>query len=443
MTFSSLSAFFSKMSSSVPCILGPVGVRGMTVLDREKFVRTLQIPVIKVTKENLYKTTQLCKAYFLKLENFKPVQDAAINDESKMVIYLNPEKITQWLDIENKNRLAMIELGIDESNFYFKEVQLGYDNWTSNTIFKAVLPENEDIVSSFSQVGHILHLNLRGHLLQYRPLIGQVLLDKIKTCSTVVNKSNIIDNSYRNFSMEIIAGEEDFFVTVKENNCIFQFDFSKVYWNSRLAMEHERILGFMKPHDVLFDVFCGVGPFSVPAAKQGCTVYANDLNPDSYKWLNHNASKNKLKGHFQSFNLDGKDFICNYFKDFIIGCCKGAESLKGAKIHVTMNLPAMAVKFLKHFRGLIKDEEVIDKFKCDIVVYLYCFVGEDLISAAKKLVCENLDCDMTPYIVDVFNVRKVSPKKYMMRVTFNLTKDILFDTISADSGEPPVKKHCV
>lgn len=442
MTFIRFLAFFSKMSSPVPCILGPIGVRGMTVLDRKKFVRTLQVPVLKVKIESLSKTSQLCRADYLKLENFKPIQDAATDDEFKKHIYLNPEKITKWLDIDETNRLAMIELGINENHLIFKEVQLDFTNWTHNTIFKAVLPENEDIVSSFSQIGHIIHLNLRDHLLQYRPLIGQVLVDKIKTCRTVVNKRNIIDNTYRNFSMEVIAGEDDFFVTVKENNCIFQFDFSKVYWNSRLGMEHERILSFIKPPDVLFDVFCGVGPFSVPAAKRKCRVYANDLNPDSFEWLNHNAVRNKLKSNFQSYNIDGKDFICNNFKDFIIGCCNGTKTLNGAKVHITMNLPAKAVEFLKYFRGLVKDEELFDKLKCEIIVYVYCFVNYDPINAAKKLVSEHMDCDMTPYIVDVFNVRKVSPKKDMMRVTFKLTKDILFDKISVENSEPPVKKVC-
>jgi tRNA G37 N-methylase Trm5 len=33
--------------------------------------------------------------------------------------------------------------------------------------------------------------------------------------------------------------------------------------------------------------------FSIPAAKKVNIVYANDLNPESYKWLVHNAAKNK------------------------------------------------------------------------------------------------------------------------------------------------------
>ena len=44
---------------------------------------------------------------------------------------------------------------------------------------------------------------------------------------------------------------------------------------------------------VIADVFAGVGPFAVPAAKKGCFVLGNDLNPESSKWMQHNAELNK------------------------------------------------------------------------------------------------------------------------------------------------------
>ncbi|XP_049865759.1 tRNA (guanine(37)-N1)-methyltransferase isoform X1 [Pectinophora gossypiella] len=429
------------MSASV---LAPVGVRGMKVLDREKFLRNVQVPVLKVTEEKLAKVTPICKPYFLKMENFKPVQNFQ-DETSKKCIHLNPEKVSSWTDISQKDRECLSQHDINESNFQTKELQIKYENWKFEEIFKAVLPENEEMVSSFSTIGHIIHLNLKEHLLDYRPLIGQVLVDKIKTCRTVVNKSNIIDNTYRNFSMEVIAGDEDFLVTVKENRCNFQFDFSKVYWNPRLGKEHERILDFLKLGDVLFDVFCGVGPFSVPAAKRKCKVFANDLNPDSFKWLNHNAKHNKVNStNFQSYNLDGKDFICTIFRDYITEYCKGNEKLKElSKIHITMNLPAMAVKFLKYFCGIIKDQELLSKLDREIIVYVYCFaVGEDPVSVAKKMVIDNIGTDISSDILDVFDVRNVSPKKEMMRVTFRLTKDVLSGVIS-DNSEPPLKKICV
>lgn len=67
-----------------------------------------------------------------------------------------------------------------------------------------------------------------------------------------------------------------------------------MYWNSRLHTEHDRLVQMFKPQDVIADVFAGVGPFAVPAAKKGCAVFANDLNPNSAKYLSTNAENNRV-----------------------------------------------------------------------------------------------------------------------------------------------------
>ena len=79
-----------------------------------------------------------------------------------------------------------------------------------------------------------------------------------------------------------------------EANCSFTFDFSRVYWNSRLQHEHERLVSLLPPGAVVADVMAGVGPFAVPAAKKGCFVLGNDLNPESVKWMRENTIRNKV-----------------------------------------------------------------------------------------------------------------------------------------------------
>jgi tRNA (guanine37-N1)-methyltransferase len=80
-----------------------------------------------------------------------------------------------------------------------------------------------------------------------------------------------------------------------ESDCRFTFDFSRVYWNSRLHTEHARLVDIFQPQDLIADVFAGVGPFALPAAKKGCAVLANDLNPESYKYLTLNIKDNKVR----------------------------------------------------------------------------------------------------------------------------------------------------
>ena len=68
-----------------------------------------------------------------------------------------------------------------------------------------------------------------------------------------------------------------------------------MYLNSRLGTEHERLVNLFTPEDLVADVFAGVGPFAIPAAKRGSGVLANDLNPESYKYLAINIEGNKVR----------------------------------------------------------------------------------------------------------------------------------------------------
>ena len=94
--------------------------------------------------------------------------------------------------------------------------------------------------------------------------------------------------------MEVIAGKEDFIVTQPHLDCSFTFDFSKVYWNTRLETEHRRLVGMFKVGEAVCDVFAGVGPFAVPAGKKRVFVLANDLNPASYESMANAIKTNKV-----------------------------------------------------------------------------------------------------------------------------------------------------
>lgn len=67
-----------------------------------------------------------------------------------------------------------------------------------------------------------------------------------------------------------------------------------MYWNSRLHTEHERLVKLFSATDAVCDVMAGIGPFAMPAAKKGCMVYANDLNPVSYQYMLENKTLNKV-----------------------------------------------------------------------------------------------------------------------------------------------------
>lgn len=96
---------------------------------------------------------------------------------------------------------------------------------------------------------------------------------------------------------------------VRQYGAKFKLDYSLVYWNSRLEHEHMRLISLFQAGETICDMFCGIGPFAIPAAQKGCLIYANDLNPDSIRFLKINAEINKVNDCIYPFNMDARKFV--------------------------------------------------------------------------------------------------------------------------------------
>ncbi|TCD64063.1 tRNA(m(1)G37)methyltransferase [Steccherinum ochraceum] len=349
-------------------------------------------------------------------------------------------------------------------------LDLDYNFWTVDDIFQAILPEEllEGAPAGFATVGHMAHLNLNDEYLPFKHIIGQVILDKLPTIKTVVNKLDNIDNKFRVFDMEVLAGENNFLVEQSESNCTFRFDFSQVYWNSRLHTEHARLVDTFKPEDVVADVFAGVGPFAVPAAKRGAAVLANDLNPKSYDFMISNIKDNKVTSLVRPFNEDGREFIqlaaVRALTDplppyqphktirerqlerrtrgqtpQVLSPPPPAHPPRNKIDHFVMNLPDTAIEFLDAFRGILSPERLNGHSVDGVygegsmpVVHCYCFTreleadkAEADIREAKKVMGAPLEGD-----VKLHAVRRVAPKKDMYCISFRLPVSVAFATAS-------------
>ncbi|KAM0857613.1 hypothetical protein ACQ4PT_048378 [Festuca glaucescens] len=158
--------------------------------------------------------------------------------------------------------------------------------------------------------GHVAHLNIPDDLLIYKDVIAKVIYDKnYPRIQTVANKVGAISNEFRVPKFEILAGKNDMVTEVKQYGATFKLDYGLVYWNSRLEHEHIRLVSLFKKGDVICDMFSGIGPFSVPAGQKGCIVYANDLNPDSVRYLKINAKINKVEDYIFTHNMDARVFM--------------------------------------------------------------------------------------------------------------------------------------
>lgn len=100
-----------------------------------------------------------------------------------------------------------------------------------------------------------------------------------------------------------MTGVHNYLVKLKEQGVQFEFDFEKVYWCSRLQQERDRLLSVMNKGELLADIFCGVGPLAVRAARIGLYVIANDLNPYCHEFLVANSKLNKVENRIKCWNM--------------------------------------------------------------------------------------------------------------------------------------------
>ncbi|KAF9625025.1 hypothetical protein IFM89_017074 [Coptis chinensis] len=98
---------------------------------------------------------------------------------------------------------------------------------------------------------------------------------------------------------------------VKQYGATFKLDYGLVYWNSRLEHEHIWLISLFQDGDIICGMFSGISPFVILAAQKRCIVYANDLNPDSVRYLKINAEINKVDDRVCAYNMDARVFICH------------------------------------------------------------------------------------------------------------------------------------
>ncbi len=168
--------------------------------------------------------------------------------------------------------------------------------------------------NSFETVGHLAHYNLTVEQQPFHKVIGEITLLKCLNITCVVNKVEKLHNIYRTPQLVMMAGKQDYFVKLKEVGTMFELDFEKVYWCSRLQQERDRLLVKIKKGECLADIFCGCGPLAVRAAKKGVNVLANDLNPYGYEYLLHNAKLNKVEKQMLCFNMCAREVMRKLYK---------------------------------------------------------------------------------------------------------------------------------
>ena len=188
--------------------------------------------------------------------------------------------------------------------------------------------------------------------------IGEALLKFHPHVNTVLGATSPVVGEFRVREFVLVAGVDKTETIHKEYGCRYAVDLAKAYFTPRLSTERERILSWIKPDDVIVDMFAGVGPYSILIAKKASPkrVVAIDKNPAAIEFLRRNVVLNSVD------NVEVVEGDANV----------EAEIFAGIADHVIMNLPHNAYDFLDsavkltkiggmiHYYGMTHEDDLFD-----------------------------------------------------------------------------------
>ena len=110
---------------------------------------------------------------------------------------------------------------------------------------------------------------------------------------SVLCASSEVSGKDRTREFEVLAGIPTTRTEVVEYGHRYTVDLSTAYFSARLSSERQRILERMGDHEIVLDMFAGVGPFAITLAKRAALVVASDLNPQAISLMLANLTQNR------------------------------------------------------------------------------------------------------------------------------------------------------
>ena len=251
--------------------------------------------------------------------------------------------------------------------------------------------------SSFDVVGEVAIIELPDELKPYGRAIGEAVLKVHRHIRAVFAKGGRVEGEYRVRKLIHLAGESRTETIHRENGIRLKLDVGRVYFSPRLATERMRVFKRAKPGEVVFDMFAGVGPYSILLARKAGLVFACDINPWAVRYLEENARLNRVENVVP-----------------ILGDVrKIAGTLRADR--VVMNLPKFADRFLR---------EAMLSVKPGGVVHYYGFSPEENLFSEHeaKIKAAARELGLAVEFLDERKVRPYAPRQFNIAIDFRVEK---------------------
>ncbi len=203
----------------------------------------------------------------------------------------------------------------------------------------------KSLPSSFDIVGTKALIKIPAELEEYGEALGSAILRANTSVDGVFADSGVA-GEYRLRRLRPIAGTGATETEVTEYGIRLRLDVSRTFYSPRLAVERRRVCSTIVSGETVLDMFAGVGPFSIQAAKYAFPgrVVSIDINPYAVSYLKENAEINRTP-NVEAHLRDASDFSGGPFD------------------RVIMNLPSGGASFLGHAQSLLSEGGSIEYYE--------------------------------------------------------------------------------
>ena len=159
--------------------------------------------------------------------------------------------------------------------------------------------------------------------------VGEALLELHGEADTVLARGGIAGRT-REPDVEVLAGEGDTETVHTEHGIRYALDLAAVMFAPGNKAERARMGEIVREDERVFDMFAGIGYFTLPMARAGADVTATEVNPTAFRYLAENAVLNGVEGRVSAFRADCRDVAVEGVDRVVMGYYEAWEYLDSA-----------------------------------------------------------------------------------------------------------------
>jgi len=152
--------------------------------------------------------------------------------------------------------------------------------------------------------------------------VGEALLELHGEADSVLADAGIANDgtagTYREPCTRLLAGEQDTETIHTEHGTQYGLDPTKVMFSPGNQAERARMGEIVDADEHVFDMFAGIGYFTLPIARAGAQVTATELNPTAFRYLLENAMLNDVGDRIDAYMTDCRDLAGGLDVDRVI-----------------------------------------------------------------------------------------------------------------------------